>query len=143
MKKIFLLILLLLLLFSYTEEDVAVFSYIEDEIYDNYTLIFDECDLNTNNFIHIFSFFDNKDFKILEITPYKNYDNKFLYYSNNLENIINKFKNDYIDILTLEDKYVSNICINKVKINTSNYVLNDFKSIIYFEYLFSTKNLFY
>ena len=134
MKKLILLFILLLLSFSIKEKDEIVFNELNNEVYDNYLLEFNECDLSTNNFINIFSFFNDKDYKILEIIPYKNYDDKYYYYSTNLDNIITNFKSKYIDNLLEDNKFTNNICIKNVKINTSNYNLDLFKNIIYFKY---------
>ena len=134
MKKLILLFILLLLSFSIKEKDEIVFNELNNEVYDNYLLEFNECDLSTNNFINIFSFFNDKDYKILEIIPYKNDDNKYYYYSTNLDNIITNFKSKYIDSLLEDNKFTNNICIKNVKINTSNYNLDLFKNIIYFKY---------
>ena len=139
MKKFILLFILLLLFFSYKNTNsVLVFNEINDNnIYDSYNLEFEECDLSTNNFIDKFSFFNNKDYKILEIIPFKNNDDKYLFYTNNLNDVLDKFKNKYINNIINEDKYVTNICIKNVRIYTSNYDLNEFKNIINFS--FSTK----
>ncbi len=134
MKKLILLFILLLLSFSINEKDEIVFNELNNEVYDNYLLEFNECDLSTNNFINIFSFFNDKDYKILEIIPYKNDDNKYYYYSTNLDNTITNFKSKYIDSLLEDNKFTNNICIKNVKINTSNYNLDLFKNIIYFKY---------
>lgn len=135
MKKLILLIVIILLIFSYNnEEDIIVFSYTKEEIYDNYYINFKECDLNTNNFIEKMSYLKEYDFKILKITPYHNLNNDYLFYSNNLEYILDKFKNDYINLMINESKYTTNICIKEIKINTSNYVLDKLKNIISFTY---------
>lgn len=112
-----------------------------DYDFSNYELEFIECDLNTDNFISIFSYFNNKDYKILEISLYINesYKNifknkKFLFYSNDLNLILDNFKNEYIDIMLNNDIYVNNICIQKVKINTAKIFLNEFKEIINIKY---------
>ena len=134
MKKFILLFILLLLFFSYKNTNSElVFNEINDSnIYDIYNLDFNECDLSTNNFIEKFSFFKDKDYKILEIIPYKYDNNKYLFYTNNLNNVLNEFKNKYINYIINEDKYVTNICIKNVRIYTSNYDLNEFKNIIDF-----------
>ena len=137
MRKIILIVILfsfVTFVFSNTKESMPVFIHIDEEIYDNYHIEFKECILSTNNFVSVFSYFNDKDFKILEIIPYNNLNNKYLFYSNDLEYINNKFKNDYINIMLNEEKYITNICIKEVKINTSNYILNEFKNIIDFHY---------
>lgn len=136
MKKLILLFILLLLFFSISnKEDIVVFNEEEDETYKNYILEFNECDLSTNNFISILSFFNDKDYKILELVPYKNNKDKYYYYSNNLDNILIDFKTKYINNLLEEDKFTNNICIKNIKINTSNYNLNLFKNIINFKHI--------
>lgn len=135
MKKLMLLFLVILFLFSYNiENDDVVFSYVNEEVFDNYNIYFKECDLNTNNFIEKFSYLKQYDFKILEIVPYHNFEKKYLFYTNNLEYIIDKFKNDYIDSMVGESKYTTNVCINQVKINTSNVILEEYKRVIDFTY---------
>lgn len=135
MKKLIVLFIIILLIFSYNiKEDVTVFSYSKEEIYDNYHMNFKECDLNTNNFIEKFSYLKNYDFKILEIIPYNNFENNFLFYTNELEYIHNKLMNDYIDIMIDNSKYTTNICIKEIKINTSNIILDKFKNVIDFTY---------
>jgi len=124
------------------EEVESVFNDSNDiEKFDNYTLTFDHCELNTGNFIEKFSYFNNKDFKIIELKPYINnmynnafIDKKFLYYSSNLNLILEEFKNDYLDVLIDNSLYTINVCIDKVKINTSNIYINEFNKIIPFSY---------
>jgi hypothetical protein len=115
MKKVLLIFFILLLFFFYNKDkEVMVFSYMEDEVFDNYYIKFKDCDLNTNNFIENFSFLKNKDFKILEIIPEKTLDEKYLFYSNNLERILDEFKNKYINSMINESKYTTNICIKEI-----------------------------
>ena len=33
-----------------------------------------------------------------------------------------------------DSKYTTNICIKEIKINTSNYILDELKNIVYFTY---------
>jgi hypothetical protein len=74
----------------------------EDEVFDNYYIKFKDCDLNTNNFIDKFNILKNKDFKILEIIPEMTLDETYYFYSNDLEDIINEFKNKYINTMINE-----------------------------------------
>jgi len=136
MKKIFLLIVITLIIFSNNSSKDAntVFSIEKEEIYDNYIINFEECILNTNNFLEKFEYFKDTDFKILEIVPYNDLNNKYLFYTNDLEYINQKFKNDYINIMLENSKYTTNICIKEVKINASNYVLDKYKNVINFTY---------
>ena len=137
MKKLvllFILILLIIFLFSYNKEDTTVFSYIDNEVFDNYYIKFNDCDLNTNNFIQKLKFLKDKDFKILEIVPINSLNEIYLFYSNDLDDILNKFKNKYINLMLNDSKYTTNICIKEIKINTSNYILDELKNIIYFTY---------
>ena len=135
MKKILILTIIILLLFGFdVEKDTRVLSYTKEEEYKNYLLSFNECVLNTNNFISKFSYFYNKDYKILKIVPYKDLGADYLFYTSNLEYVIDVFKNKYVDSMLNDSKYVNNICIKEVGINTSNYILDKFKSIIDFEY---------
>ena len=138
MKKILFLLILLLLFFSYVNANTnIVLSEMDYETYNDYLLTFDECVLNTNNFIDKFSYFKDKEYRILEIVPYKKDNNKYLYYTKDLDYILDNFKNKYIYYLIDNNKYVNNICIKSVTINTSNYLLNDFNKIL----PFSTKKL--
>lgn len=132
MKKLIFLFILLLLFLSYNKKEIYVFNEVEDNTYKNYTLTFNNCILNTSNFISNFNFFVNKDFKILELVPDSSYDEKYLYYSSNIENIIKDFKNKYINNLIDNSKYSNEVCIKKVRINTSNYDLYEFKNRIDF-----------
>ncbi len=135
MKKLAFLFIIILLIFSYNKnEDVMVFSYQKEEVYDNYYIKFKDCDLNTNNFIYKLEFLNDYDFKILQIVPYNNIDSEFLFYSNDLEYVHSKFKNDYINLMIEDSKYTTNICIKEIKINTSNYVLDKLNTKINFTY---------
>lgn len=135
MKKLCILLVIILFLFSNNiEKTGSVFLFAEDEVYDNYIMKFDECELNTNNFIEKLEYFYNKDFKILEIIPYHDLDNKFLFYTDDLNYIYNKIKNDYLNIMIENSSYVTNMCIKEIKINTSNYILDEYKNIINFSY---------
>ena len=135
MKKIILLFIVILLVFSYNNEEyIEVFSYSKDEIFDNYYINFKDCDLNTNNFIEKFSYIKERDFKILKITPYNDLNNEFLFYTDDLEYILNDFKNNYINLMMNESKFTTNICIKEIKINTSNFILDKLKNIIDFTY---------
>lgn len=137
MKKIvllFILITLITFLFSYNKKEVAVLSYIDSEVFDNYYIKFKDCDLNTNNFIDKLKYLKEKDFKILEIIPTNNLGETYLFYSNDLESILDEFKNKYINLIINESKYTTNICIKEIKINTSNYILDELKHFISFNY---------
>lgn len=136
MKKIVLIfiIILLLILYGKKEEKIAVFSYIDREVFDNYYIKFNNCDLNTNNFIDKLSYLQYKDFKILEIIPEVSLDETYKFYSNDLKNILNEFKNKYINLMVNDSKYTTNICIKEIKINTSNYILDELKNKIPFTY---------
>ena len=135
MKKLLILFIIILLIFSYNKkEDIEVFSYSKEEVFDNYYINFKDCDLNTNNFVDKFSYIKDNNFKILKITPYNNLNSEFLFYTDDLEYILNDFKNKYINLMMDESKYTTNICIKEVKINTSNIVLDKFKNIINFTY---------
>ena len=137
MKKIvllFILVFLFIYLFSYNQKEVTVFSYIDSEIFDNYYIKFKDCDLNTNNFIDKLELLKYKDFKILEIVPVNTLNGTYMFYSNDLENILNKFKNKYINLMINESKYTTNICIKEIKINTSNYILDELKRVMPFTY---------
>ena len=85
-------------------------------------------------FIEKLNNFKYKDFKILEIIPEKTLNETFLFYSNDLEGILDKFKNKYINLMINESKYTTNICIQGIRINTSNYILDELKDIIHFTY---------
>jgi len=136
MKKILLIFIIILLLFLYTkkDEDIAVFSYINAEIFDNYYIKFNNCNLNTNNFIDKLEFLKSKDYKILEIIPEISLNETYNFYSNDLESILDEFKNKYINLMINDSKYTTNICIKEIKINTSNYILDELKNKILFTY---------
>lgn len=139
-KYIYILLSILLIITIVMNNNIDVIEPTFNEIYDdynfdNYEIKFDECKLSTDNFINKFSYFNDKDFKILEITPYIKesyinlFDNKqFLFYSNNLYKILDEFKNKYLDIMGDNENYISNICIKKVKINTASTYLKEFKT---------------
>lgn len=135
MKKLLILFIIILLIFSYNKkEDIEVFSYSKDEIFDNYYINFKDCNLNTNNFIEKFSYIKDSDFKILKITPYNDLNSEFLFYTDDLEYILSNFKNNYINLMMDESKYTTNICIKEIKINTSNFILDKLKNVIDFTY---------
>lgn len=135
MKKIILLFIVILIVFSYNnEESIEVFSYSKEEVFDNYYINFKDCDLNTNNFVDKFSYIKDNNFKILKITPYNDLNSEFLFYTDDLEYILNDFKNKYINLMMDESKYTTNICIKGVKINTSNFILDKLKNVIAFTY---------
>lgn len=135
MKKIILLFIVILFVFSYNNEEYTeVFSYSKEEVFDNYYINFKDCNLNTNNFIDKFSYLKDSDFKILKITPYNDLNSEFLFYTDDLEYILSDFKNNYINLIMNESKYTTNICIKEVKINTSNFILDKLKNIIDFTY---------
>lgn len=135
MKKLLILFIIILLIFSYNKkEDIEVFSYSKDETFDNYYINFKDCNLNTNNFIEKFNYIKDSDFKILKITPYNDLNSEFLFYTDDLEYILSNFKNNYINLMMDESKYTTNICIKGVKINTSNFILDKLKNVIDFTY---------
>lgn len=136
MKKILLIFIIILLLFLYgkKEEETAVFSYIDAEVFDNYYIKFNNCDLNTNNFIDKLSYLEYKEYKILEIIPEISLGETYKFYSNDLEDVLDKFKNKYINLMINDSKYITNICIKEIKINTSNYILDELKNKIPFSY---------
>ena len=135
MKKLLILFIIILLIFSYNKkEDIEVFSYSKDETFDNYYINFKDCNLNTNNFIEKFSYIKDNDFKILKITPYNDLNSEFLFYTDDLEYILSNFKNNYINLMMDESKYTTNICIKEIKINTSNFILDKLKNVIDFTY---------
>lgn len=135
MKKIILLFIVILIVFSYNnEESIEVFSYSKEEVFDNYYINFKDCNLNTNNFIEKFSYIKESDFKILKVTPYNDLKSEFLFYTDDLEYILNNLKNKYINLMMDESKYTTNICIKEIKINTSNFILDKLKNVIAFTY---------
>ncbi len=122
----------LFLVFSFKgEKTISVFNeyeYIDDYKFDNYILTFDDCELNLSNFKDVFSYFNDLEFKILEIIPYKNDNIKYLYYSDNLDYIISNFKSKYLDSVIDKSSYITNICIKNVKINTANKYICEFRN---------------
>lgn len=122
----------LFLVFSFKgEKTIPVFNeyeYIDDYKFDNYILTFDDCELNLSNFKDVFSYFNDLEFKILEIVPYKNDNIKYLYYSDNLDYIISNFKSKYLDGVIDKSSYITNICIKNVKINTANKYISEFRN---------------
>lgn len=121
------------------EDSIYTFSEQQNDYdFNNYVLKFNDCKLNTNNFINTFSYFNNKNYKILSITPYVddiyNYlfiNKKFNYYDNNLERIINNFKGEYLNTIS-NDEYIDKICIKEVKINTAYIYIREFKNKSFF-----------
>lgn len=141
MKKQFIYILffmLLIIIATKNSTNLVQPTFIEtanNYDFNNYEIEFIECQLTTDNFIDRFSYFYGKDFKILEIVPYINEsyvdyfsDTQFLFYSNDLNDILDKFKNKYLDIMKHNDNYISNICIKKIKINTAYMYMKEFKA---------------
>jgi hypothetical protein len=132
------LILILLVIFSYgSTREVETMLEVED-VYENvefkeYYLSFDEYNLNTRNFIKLFSFFDDNkyEYSIIELIPcvmpeYFN-DKKFLYYSNDLEYILNKFSKEYLDVYNKNNELrIYQINIKGVRIKTLNKYLDEF-----------------
>lgn len=113
------------------DKTISVFyeyEYIDDYKFDNYILTFDDCELNLSNFKDVFSYFNDLEFKILEIVPYKNDNIKYLYYSDNLDYIISNFKSKYLDGVIDKSSYITNICIKNVKINTANKYISEFRN---------------
>ncbi len=136
-----LFIITLIVLNKDTKTLDTFYEVYNDYDFNIYNLEFNECDLNTDNFIDKFSYFKDKDFKILEIVPYINESNKnlfidkeFLFYSDNISDILEKFKNGYLDIMIDNSMYLTNICIMNVRIDTANTYINEFKSYINFSY---------
>ena len=122
----------LFLVFSFKgDKTISVFNeyeYIDDYKFDNYILTFDDCELNLSNFKDVFSYFNDLEFKIFEIVPYKNDNIKYLYYSDNLDYIISNFKSKYLDSVIDKSSYITNICIKNVKINTANKYISEFRN---------------
>ena len=122
----------LFLVFSFKgDKTISVFNEyesIDDYKFDNYILTFDDCELNLSNFKDVFSYFNDLEFKILEIVPYKNDNIKYLYYSDNLDYIISNFKSKYLDGVIDKSSYITNICIKNVKINTANKYISEFRN---------------
>ena len=131
---IFFTILFIFILNISKEQVLTTFNETENSYnFDNYILTFKDCELNTNNFINTFSYFNDKEYTILSITPYVNdiyinllINKRFNYYSNNLEYIITNFKDEYTNIINNE--YIDKICIKEVKINTAYIYYKEFKN---------------
>lgn len=136
MKKIIFILILISFVILYTRSYDAVYTFneIDTNVFDNYVVKFKDCNLNTNNFIDKLSILNDKDFKILEITPVNIIDKTYYFYSDDLDYILNEFKNSYINSLILNDKYTTNICIDSIKIYTSNNILNELSNYISFVY---------
>lgn len=136
MKKIIFILILISFVILYTRSYDAVYTFneIDANVFDNYVVKFKDCNLNTNNFIDKLNILNDKDFKILEITPVNIIDKTYYFYSDDLDYILNEFKNSYINSLILNDKYTTNICIDSIKIYTSNNILNELSNYISFVY---------
>ena len=135
MRKVLILLLFTFLLFNFysNKKEIIVKSYgFMDNLndYDDYDIKFEECILNTNNFISVFNYIN--DYKILKIVPYHDVNLEFIYYSNDLSMIVEDFKNKYINKKLEESSYVKNICISNVKIRASKNTLNKLKEKIPF-----------
>ena len=101
MKKlyIFLITIIIITIVIYPKKEKIISSFNEIDTSDTYkvfTLTFDECNLNTDNFIKVFSFFNNREFEINKMVPYINESNQiifnnkeFLYYEKdiNMDNL--------------------------------------------------------
>lgn len=147
MKKlyIFLITIIIITIIIYPKKEKIISSFNEIDTNDTYkvfTLTFDECNLNTDNFIKIFSFFNNREFEINKIVPYINESNQiifnnkeFLYYEKNINKVINDFKNKYINIMVNNDLYVSNVCIKNVVIKSTVGDIREFSTKYKFSYL--------
>lgn len=145
-KYIYILFSLLLIILIVISDNKMKTTDVFNETYNDYdfniyNLKFNECDLNTDNFIDNFTYFKDKDFRLLEIEPYINesyknlfIDKKFLFYSDDLTDILNKFKNDYLDIMLNNSIYITNVCIKSIRIDTANIYINEFRSEINFTY---------
>lgn len=134
-KLIFVLILILfIIIYSNNYDALYTFNEIDNNIFDNYVVKFNDCDLNTFNFLDKLDYLNGKDFKILEITPVNIIDKTYYFYSSDLDSILNKFKNDYINSFIENDKYTTNVCIKEMKINTSNYILNELNNYVSLTY---------
>ena len=136
MKKLFILLSFIMLLIGiyFKKEEVIGETYDysgNSNNFSEYNLKFRDCELNTNNFIDILN--SNYEYKILKIIPYHDMDIEFIYYSNNLSEIVNDFKNRYINKKLEESSYVDNICISNIKIRTNNNLLNELRNKVYFE----------
>lgn len=133
MKKLIIITLLFLFIFLYYIKDEIVYSNSYNNIsYNTYNIRINKCSLNTNNFIDKLEYLNNKDFRILEIVPEVSYDNKYEYYSSNLEYILNDFKNKYVDEMMDNNKYAKNICIKEIVIDTNKEVINSLSNYIDF-----------
>lgn len=147
MKKlyIFLITIIIITIIIYPKKEKIISSFNEIDTNDTYkvfTLTFDECNLNTDNFIKIFSFFNNREFEINKMVPYINESNQiifnnkeFLYYEKDINKVINDFKNKYIDIMVNNDLYVSNVCIKNVVIKSTVGDIREFSTKYKFSYL--------
>ena len=147
MKKlyIFLITIIIITIIIYPKKERIISSFNEIDTSDTYkvfTLTFDECNLNTDNFIKVFSFFNNREFEINKIVPYINESNQiifnnkeFLYYEKDINKVINDFKNKYIDIMVNNDLYVSNVCIKNVVIKSTVGDIREFSTKYKFSYL--------
>ena len=147
MKKlyIFLITIIIITIIIYPKKEKIISSFNEidtSDTYKTFTLTFDECNLNTDNFIKIFSFFNNREFEINKIVPYVNESNQiifnnkeFLYYEKNINKVINDFKNEYINIMVNNDLYVSNVCIKNVVIKSTVGDIREFSTKYKFNYL--------
>ena len=147
MKKlyIFLITILIITIVIYPKKEKIISSFNEIDTSDTYkvfTLTFDECNLNTDNFIKVFSFFNNREFEINKMVPYINESNQiifnnkeFLYYEKDINKVINDFKNKYIDIMVNNDLYVSNVCIKNVVIKSTVGDIREFSTKYKFSYL--------
>ncbi len=147
MKKlyIFLITIIIITIVIYPKKEKIISSFNEIDTSDTYkvfTLTFDECNLNTDNFIKVFSFFNNREFEINKMVPYINESNRiifnnkeFLYYEKDINKVINDFKNKYIDIMVNNDLYVSNVCIKNVVIKSTVGDIREFSTKYKFSYL--------
>ena len=147
MKKlyIFLITIIIITIIIYPKIERIISSFNEIDTSDTYkvfTLTFDECNLNTDNFIKVFSFFYNREFEINKIVPYINESNQiifnnkeFLYYEKDINKVINDFKNKYIDIMVNNDLYVSNVCIKNIVIKSTVGDIREFSTKYKFSYL--------
>ncbi len=147
MKKlyIFLITIIIITIVIYPKKERIISSFNEIDTSDTYkvfTLTFDECNLNTDNFIKVFSFFNNREFEINKMVPYINESNQiifnnkeFLYYEKDINKVINDFKNKYIDIMVNNDLYVSNVCIKNVVIKSTVGDIREFSTKYKFSYL--------
>lgn len=147
MKKlyIFLITIIIITIIIYPKKEKIISSFNEIDTSDTYkvfTLTFDECNLNTDNFIKVFSFFNNREFEINKMVPYINESNQiifnnkeFLYYEKDINKVINDFKNKYIDIMVNNDLYVSNVCIKNVVIKSTVGDIREFSTKYKFSYL--------